>query len=257
MWPWRAARALLLACVICGPALALDEGKDAELETVRDRVQKLLPEVGRENVHRAAAPGLFEIQRGMAFSYVMADARYLLRGDLIDLQSGLVLTEVSRRAARAQVLRGLAEHAIAFEPPAGRTRHTVVIFIDVDCHYCRALHREVPAMNAQGIAVRYLFYPREGERSPAFEHAQNVYCAPDPRAALDTVFSGHSLEKPSSDCENPVAEQYASALALGVKGTPMMVLPDGRIVYGEIGANALTEMLEKPELTGPATAVAR
>lgn len=250
----RAVLAVLLAGVI-GVAGAADENiEDAELESVRDRVLQVVPDIRREDVRRAPAPGLFEVQHGMAFAYATADGKYLLRGDLIDLESGVVLTELSRRAARARSLHKLGETAVAFNPPDGPIRHTIFIYADVDCRYCRALHREVPRLNEKGVAVRYLFYPRKGERSPSFKQAQSVYCASDPRVALDTLFRGKALKDARTDCDNPVAQHLAMALALGVKGTPMVILPGGRVLYGQVGADALVEMLDKPEVAEPEAA---
>lgn len=251
MFRGGALLAVLLAGAIGLPCAADEPAGDAELEAVRDRLVRIVPDIRREDVRRAPAPGLFEVQHGMVFAYATADGRYLLRGELIDLESGLVLTELSRRAARARSLHELGKTAIAFEPADGKPRHTIFIYADVDCRYCRALHREVPKLNARGVAVRYLFYPRKGERSPSFKQAQSAYCAPDPRAALDALLAGKTLKNARTDCKNPVAEQLAMALALGVKGTPMTILPDGRVLYGPVGADALVEMLDKPESAGP------
>lgn len=235
----------LSACVTAtGP-------RHAELDAVRDRVQQVLPEVRREDVRPAAAAGLYEIQRGSLFGYVTGDGRYFLRGDLIDLQSGEVLTESRRREFRAATVQGLDATAIAYAPPSEKIEHTVHIYVDIDCDYCRQLHQELPAMNAKGIAVRYLFYPRRGEKSEGYGQAQNAYCAADPRLAIDTMFSGRPLADARTDCENPVAEQYRAALSIGVRGTPAIILPDGSLLYGYMSADGLKEILAP---TSPASA---
>lgn len=243
------ARALFVLCA----ALLLDAcatrsgSRDTELEAVRDRIRDALPEVRREDVRRAAAPGLYEIQRGAAFGYVTADGRYFIRGDLIDLRSGAVLTEQRRSAFRAETIQRLDSSAIAYAPPADQIEQTVHIYVDIDCDYCRQLHHEVPAMNAKGIAVRYLFYPRRGEKSESYDQAQSVYCAADRRQALDTMFGGQPLTDARTDCENPVAEQYQAALSIGVRGTPAIALPDGSLLYGYMSADGLKELLVRPK----------
>lgn len=221
------------------------EAPDAALEQVRDALAKTLPEVPRDSVRRTDAPGLFEVQRGAAFGYVTPDGRYLVRGDLIDLKSGEVLTETRRRGARIDAVNRLAAQAIEFSPPADFVTQTVSIFVDVDCNYCRQLHQEVQKFNARGIRVRYLFYPRFGPQSDAFRRAQSVYCSADPPKALSQLFAGGALKDAKSDCANPVADQYNAALSMGIKGTPMMVLPDGSTLYGYINAAGLEETLKK------------
>lgn len=238
----RVAAAAFALAVVAQAA----EAPDAALEQVRDTLGTLLPEVQRSDVRRTEAPGLFEVQRGAAFGYVTADGRYLVRGDLIDLRSGVVLTELRRRSARLDAVQKLSARAIDFSPPADFVQQTVFIFVDVDCNYCRQLHQEVGAFNKRGIRVRYLFYPRFGLQSDAFRRAQGVYCSADPPKALAQLFAGGALKDAKTDCDNPVAEQYNAAVAMGIKGTPMMVLPDGSTLYGFINAAGLEELLKNP-----------
>jgi thiol:disulfide interchange protein DsbC len=154
-------------------------------------------------------------------------------------------TEASRRGARAEAVKALGARAIEFAPPPDFIEHTVYVYADVDCNYCRQLHAEVRQMNARGIAVRYLFYPRFGPQSEPFRRAQSAYCAPEPAKTLEQLFGGGVLKNARSDCDNPVLEQYNAAVAMGVKGTPMTVLPDGSTVYGYISAQALADALAK------------
>ena len=50
--------------------------------------------------------------------------------------------------------------------PEGKTTGVVYAFTDVDCGYCRRLHQEIPALNAKGIELRYLAFPRGGKDAP-------------------------------------------------------------------------------------------
>lgn len=228
---------LLSACAM------LPRSDETQLAAVRDSIQAAFPDILREDVRPSAAPGLFEIRRGSQYAYITADGRYLIRGDLLDLESGEVLTERRRRDLRVETLRKLSDTAIEYAPPADQIRQTVHMFVDVDCDYCRQLHQEIPALNARGIAVRYLFYPRRGERSKGYVEAVRAYCATDRKKALDQMFAGQVLEDARSDCTHPVSDQLAAAQAIGVKGTPMTVLPDGSILYGYVSANGLQQAM--------------
>lgn len=254
----RGRRLGLLGVALLLSACALQPRSDeARLAAVRDSIEKAFPEIRREDVGPSAAPGLFEIRRGSQYAYITTDGRYLIRGDLVDLKSGEVLTERRRRDQRVETVRRLSDSAIEYAPAADQIRQTVHIFVDVDCDYCGQLHQEIPALNAKGIAVRYLFYPRRGERSKGYTEAVRAYCATDRRKALDQMFAGEVPEDARSDCSHPVSEQLAAALAIGVKGTPMTVLPDGSILYGYVSANGLQQAmgLVDPAPAAPAAAV--
>lgn len=199
-----------------------------------------------EQIQRSPAPGLYEVQDGMAFGYLTADGRYLIQGDLVDLESGAVITEARRNAYRARRVSELADRAIAFVPAKKRKeRYRISVFVDVDCRYCREFHQEVAALNKAGIAVQYLFYPRKGNRSEGFKFAERAYCAKDEVRALDQMLKGQKATgRTKKHCKSPVAEQLAAALELEVRGTPMIVLPDGSIIYGYIPAKTLGEILD-------------
>ena len=67
---------------------------------------------------------------------------------------------------------------IVFKPANGAVKHTVTIFTDVDCGYCRQFHREIDKVTALGIEVHYLFYPRTGPNTESWTKAEEVWCAP-------------------------------------------------------------------------------
>ena len=53
-----------------------------------------------ENVTASPIEGWYTIQQSSVVAYVSADGRYLLQGDLIDLEQQVNLTEQSRNHAR-------------------------------------------------------------------------------------------------------------------------------------------------------------
>lgn len=217
---------------------------DPELERVRDVLAERLPEVRREDVRRAAAPGLFEVRRGDSFGYVTGDGGFLVLGDLVNLETRERLSEMGRRAMRLAAMEKLASGAIAFSPPADQVRHTVYVIADVDCVYCSELHREIKNFNERGIALRYVFFPRGGPGTESFTRAEAAWCAEDRQKAVTALLRGDKLKNANAACENPIAEQYATALDAGLRETPLLVFPDGSVFRGPIKAAALYARLE-------------
>ncbi len=217
---------------------------DAELDAVRKKLAKNLPEIASEQVRRSEATGLYEVQNGMAIGYVTPDGRYLVQGDLIDLKSREVITDKRRNQYRLDSIARLEDSAIEFAPPQEKIRHRIHVFVDVDCEYCRDLHQEVPELNQAGIAVEYLFYPRRGENSKGFELAELAYCSEDHSQALNQMLNGKKPKGSKLPCDSPVAEHLATALDIEVRGTPMIVLADGSIMYGYVPAQTLIDVLD-------------
>jgi thiol:disulfide interchange protein DsbC len=173
---------------------------------------------------------------GANIAYVSEDGRYALVGDLRDLEDRRNITEEHRGKSRLSALKAIKpEQAIEFAPPS--PKHFIYVFTDVDCAYCRKLHKEVGQLNQAGIAVRYLAFPRAGIDSESFKKTESVWCAKDPKTALTDAKAGQDVAP--ARCDNPVKKEYELGLALGVKGTPTIILENGQELGGYMPAERL------------------
>lgn len=212
---------------------------------------KVSPEAPPTSVRPAAIAGLYEVIFGSTVYYFSADGKYMLGGPLVELASRRNLSAdamqnvereqlMPQRVAFLQSLRDA--DAIVFA--AAKPQHRVTVFTDIDCGYCRELHRHVDQYNAAGISVRYLAFPRAGEGSASFKKAENVWCAADRKAALTAAKAGKS--NPDKACDNPVAEQFHAGQKLGIAGTPAILLDDGRLLPGYVPPDDLKRVLDEP-----------
>ena len=117
----------------------------------------------------------------------------------------------------------------------------ITVFTDVDCGYCRMLHKEVPKLNEAGVTVRYLAYPRAGIGSEAYTKMVSIWCSADPKEWLTQAKLGADI--PENKCANPVAEQYKLGNEVGVRGTPSIILSSGEFLPGYLPAAELVKHL--------------
>ncbi len=233
-------RKLILGLMLAGLTTGLQAAgpKDAQLEALKETLQKSFPGLDTRNINRTPVDGLFEVARGLSFGYVTADGKFFIDGDLIDLERGESLTENSRKELRLAALDKIGEDKMLVFP-AKKQKHVMTVFTDIDCGYCRKLHREMADYNAQGITVRYLFYPRSGPNTASFNKAEDVWCADDRNAAMTRAKQGESVK--SKACQAPVHEHYQAGQTLGVRGTPALILDDGSLRPGYIPAARLAQ----------------
>jgi thiol:disulfide interchange protein DsbC len=124
---------------------------------------------------------------------------------------------------------------------------TVTVFTDVDCAYCRKLHRQIAAYNARGIKVRYMYLPRSGPGTESWTKAEQVACAKDRRAALTRAKLGETLE--NKPCQpNPVAQHYNIGKDFGVQGTPAIVLESGELIGGYLDSAELSQYIAEAKV---------
>ena len=193
-------------------------------------------------ISESVLPGVYEVTVGAKIFYMSHDGRYLITGDLIDLEQRINLSSEKRHQAGVAALENLGEDSmIVFAPK--EVKHTITVFTDIDCGYCRKLHAEMAAYNKLGIKVRYMAYPRAGVGSPSYDKAVAVWCADDKAKAMTTAKNGGNV--PQKTCDNPVAKQFELGQDLGVTGTPALLLENGQIYPGYAPADKLITVLEQ------------
>lgn len=237
-----------LLAIVLGLGLALAAGMliadDNSPDAVKQKIAKLL-EIPADNIRPAPMNGWYEVQREHEFAYVTTDGKYLMQGDLVDTDTRENLTEARRRADRLQALKQLGpDNLIEFAPqPPIAAKYVVTVFTDLDCPYCRKLHSQIADYNAKGIAVRYAFFPRHGIGSPTYFQAIAVWCSADRQDALTRAKLGQAV--PAKKCDNPIDKEYKLATALGIAGTPGIILPDGTLYGGYAPPDELLAVLAK------------
>ena len=233
-----AAFGMLLLAGSPAPVAAAD---DAELEQVRNKVSGMFDEIEPEHVRASPVDGWYTIRKGAIVAYISGDGRYLLQGDLIDLDAQTNLSEVERNEARLEMLGNIPkERMIVFSPET--TRFAVTVFTDIDCTYCRRFHAQIDEYMAQGIEVRYLLYPRNGPKTESWAKAEQVWCADDRNEALTLAKLDREFKTRSCN-PSVVHEHYAVGQDVGLRGTPAIVLEDGTLVSGYLPPLELTQAL--------------
>lgn len=185
---------------------------------------------------------LYEVMIGPDVFYMSGDGRFVLKGDLLDLQEQKNISEEQRALARKEILESIPpKEYIEFAPE--KTEHVLYVFTDVDCVFCRRLHQDVPALNEQGIAVRYLAWPRNGVNTEAGNIMQSVWCADDRQKALTDAKNDKPVD--SRECPNPVEKQYKLGHMMGVRGTPAIYLEGGQDLRGYRSPEEIASILNR------------
>lgn len=195
----------------------------------RAEVAEQFPGVSAEDITPSAADGVWKIAHAGVVGYISADGRYLFDGDMIDLETDVNLSARERRSWRMARIERISEDDMLIFAP--RTpEHTITVFTDVECTYCRRLHSQIDKILDAGIRVRYLFYPLEGPGSEAFRKARAVWCSEDRKAALLAAQNDEPIPG-EAGCGSPVARHYRLAVeALNLRGTPTILTDSGRIL---------------------------
>jgi thiol:disulfide interchange protein DsbC len=225
--------------VLAAPAPAAEQ--DDELEAVRETVSGMFEQIKPEHIQPSPVDGWYAIQKGSIVAYISADGRYLLQGDLIDLDAGVNLSEASRNGTRRDLIAAITDDQVIKFSPAD-IKHSVTVFTDVDCTYCRRLHSQIDEYLERGIEVRYLLYPRNGPASKSWNTSEDVYCASDRNKALTAAKLDQEFQTVACDT-SVIQDTYVLGQDIGLSGTPAIVLEDGTLIGGYLPPDALDQRL--------------
>ena len=233
----------MLTLLVAGSLLPADAHADADqlAESLSVNGQKMPVEA----VTETPMDGIYHVrlESGESF-YSNTDGSHFLVGDLYEnADDGLVnLTEQEQNQERADALAAVPDSELVIFRGADEPKATVTVFTDPSCPYCARLHDTIPELNERGIAVHYMAFPRAGMDSAAATTLQQVWCSDNRSEAMTQAKEGQSISS-AANCDNPVAGQYDLGKALGVQGTPAIILPDGQLVPGFVPPERLTAML--------------
>jgi thiol:disulfide interchange protein DsbC len=249
---WGAVLGTVLAVVGISVPIWVHASEETFSEA-KTNLSKFFPGMTIRDLQAAPLPGLimFSVNQDEQVFYSDMQGRYVIAGAaLFDLQSQRNLTQDHLMVKRRELLDAVPlQHAIILTPehplPNGPKR-PLLIFDDPDCPYCRELHKELKQLTAAGVPVAIFLYPVERLHPGVTQKSVNVWCAANRIEALENAIAGKAVPLAAAPCEHPIEENIALAKRLGAKGTPYIVLPDGRAVSGLKPANELLAMLGLP-----------
>ncbi len=226
-------------------------GEDVGLDALIVTLEKRLPGIEVSDITKSPLNGFYQVFYSGQLLYISADSQFIFTGSLLELaedapinHSQLALAEFEARKApmRAEAIANIKESdMVVYKAP--EEKYEITIFTDVDCGYCRKLHREMSQLNQMGVTVRYLAFPRAGVGSDAYKKLVSVWCAEDRTVAMNNAKLKREFTNKS--CNNPIADQYRLTRDFGLSGTPAIILSDGELIGGYLPAGDLVKHLQQ------------
>ena len=235
----------LIACAwLSGPTIAQAPAAPAATAKADPRVAiaKRFGDIKLEDVRMSPVSGVYEVTRGSEISYVTADGKYAILGDLIDIDADANLSENRRRTIRARIIETIPDSEMVVYSPKD-PKYTITVFTDIDCGYCRRLHSQIAEYNRLGIRVRYMFFPRSGPNTDSWHKAEAVWCSSNRNEALTRAKNGEDVKSPK--CPSDIVKRdFELGQKLAVDGTPAIFLQSGEMLPGYAPPGQLARYLK-------------
>ncbi len=220
----------------------LGNAPESVRKAITARIQKAGLKATISSITSTEMPNLYWVTfNEVPAVFISGDGQYFLQGELVKLGDNEVtnLSDLLNAQDAKRLITAVPEKDLIIFSPTSKPKAVIYAFTDVDCGYCRKLHNEIEQINAKGIEVRYLAWPRSPS-DVAINEA--VWCSEDRKSAITTAKHGLPVQAPA--CKSPVMAQRHIGEQIGINGTPAIYTADGKYLGGYIPANDLAKMLK-------------
>jgi len=234
-----------------------------KIEYLKNQISLILPEESSiVSIEKSEFPGIYKVFYGdIQPIYVSEEGTYFIYGNMFKINSKNIMTggnefgaaytnypvienitdlDVAKR--RLSLMKDIEKDSlISFE--SQDQVFDITVFTDVDCGYCRKLHKQIKEYNDLGISVRYAAFPRSGLGTDTFTKMVGAWCSDDTKTVLTSLKDGK--EPKLKFCESqPVAKHYAIGKQLGITGTPAIITSKGELLPGYYSPEDLLNKLK-------------
>lgn len=202
-----------------------------------------------KDIQHSLLSGLFEVsaerngQSGLIF--IDYAKKYVMQGVMVKIDELKNVDQKNitgiKEVDKNRVSSLLKMNSLVLGNP--KATREIFVFTDPDCQFCSKMHSELNKLiDDMDIAVYVKFYPLP-IHPDAYRKAQ-VILGRNSLALLNKAFAGESIPDPlDSDKREPIDETIELAKALGIKGTPAILLPNGKIEVGYRDITSLKKLI--------------
>lgn len=201
------------------------------------------------NLEISEVPGLWEIdvqKRGKVVPvFIDFSKQYLISGSVIKIADKQDITrERFTNLNRVDVSQIPLDDALVIGNPTAKTK--IIVFDDPQCSYCAKLHEEIKQVVGQrpDIAFFIKLFPLKSHPE-AYEMAKAIVCAKSV-AMLEDSLAGKTIASPTCATDQ-IEKNIALAARIGIRSTPTLIFPDGRVIPGYKSGKAIIRLLEKKQ----------
>ena len=174
------------------------------------------------------------------------DAQYITDGEISVIEGGQFtgLDENFEKLKNQSVFKTLNASQLITYPATTAEKAVIYVATDVNCPYCRLLHKQMGSLNQKGVTVKTIGYPIY-EESP--EKMRGIWCQADNnsrRSALDkAMLTGKMTPAPASCNVDYVTPNREKAAGLAVIATPVIYRDDGVLFQASFESPEFLEFL--------------
>ena len=201
----------------------------SEQQIKTDLQKKLGSNAKVKSVTPGPISGIYEVIVGNEVFYTDKNSKYLIQGEIINLDTGKNITE-QRQSDLNRIKWADLPQANAIKTVRGNGSRQLAIFSDPNCGYCKLLEKSLQQLD--NVTLYTYLIPILSPDST--QKAKQIWCSSDPyKSYTDWMINGISPSG-KGDCATPLDKNLALAKTYGITGTPTLFFTDGSRFPGAV-----------------------
>lgn len=192
-------------------------------------------------VNSSPINGIYEVVMGKNIAYTDDAARFVLFGHIFDMQQQHDLT-ADRLAQINKIEWDSLPLKNAIKTIKGNGKRQLVVFSDPDCPYCKTLESNLDELD--NVTIYTFLMPLKSLHPSAEARAVAIWCSTNSSMAWrNWMVKAEAPKLSNSECKNPISDNVALGLTLGINATPTLIAADGSMKPGAMSAEQVDTWL--------------
>lgn len=238
----------LLAILLFGALTACGSHKARSPERIKESLLKEIPGLNKvDAVNKTKVPNMYEVVVGHKVFYVTDDGKYLVFGNIIDVNSKKSITE-ERIQELSKIDWNQLPLDLAIKEVNGNGKRKLAVFADTSCPYCQMFEKQI-APNLTDTTIYVFMYPLPNHPNAKSE-AKRIWCSKDRTLAWVNWMRNHVALPKDESCDTSALDKIMEIgnTVVQIEGTPTLILENGHVLPGVLPPQQLMEEMDKAAL---------
>lgn len=214
-------------------------------DEIRKSFADSMPEIKLGTITKLPYGDFYQVVvNGFNIVYTDGKGEVAIAGTMLQLKGKINLTQMEKeKITVVDVSKLPLDKAIV--RVKGNGKRKLYLFSDPECPYCQGLEKELESVT--DVTIYTFLLPLSEIHPGAMRKSQLIWCSKDrAKAWNDMLLHQKEPEGSNTTCETPIKEIADLAATLWINGTPGIIFPSGKLLFGNQAHETVNKLLDEP-----------
>lgn len=219
--------------------------KEVNTKDLENKILKQVPGLTKiDSIKKTDIAQLYEVVIGRKILYVTGDAKYIILGNIVELENKNNITEKRTEELNiVDISKIPLELAVKVVNDDGKGK--IFVFTDPNCPYCQMFEQKIVS-KLKNVTIYNFLLALPSHPQSALD-IKKIWCASN-QAAVWTAWMERKVTLPKDTSCDTTALEKVKDLAnndINIEGTPTVIFENGHIMQGMMAPEDLNKQIEE------------